>query len=63
MFLTVNQSILNFQGCIIRQNNIEGGKKLSVEFTSTSISHVKQQKFVYSAKKNIPWITIVYEIG
>lgn len=54
MFLTVNQSILNFQGCIIRQNNIEGGKKLSVEFTSTSISHVKQQKFVYSAKKNIP---------
>jgi len=53
MLLTVNQSILNFQGCIIRQNNI-GGKKLSVEFTSTSISDVEQQKFVYSAKKNIP---------
>lgn len=38
-----------------------GGKRLSVDFTSTNISHVKQQKFVYSAKKNIPWITIVYE--
>lgn len=54
MLLTVNQSILNFQDCIIRQNNTGGGKRLSVEFTSTNISHVKQQKFVYSAKKNIP---------